>query len=120
MDDRPEARALLANIKAKIQHLEELLERTGRHTLEDAVYRFYHPNRPLNETFTSIVAQGTGKKWAPEHNKRCSTETRPILEAFFHSLYFLKMVVRYGKELKQPPALLPSGWAAVLHLYGLR
>jgi hypothetical protein len=30
------------------------------------------------------------------------------------------MVTKYGKELKEPPQLMPSGWAAVLELYGLR
>jgi hypothetical protein len=30
------------------------------------------------------------------------------------------MLVKYGLELEAPPCLLPSGWAAVLSLYGLR
>ena len=46
--------------------------------------------------------------------------TRPILEAFFHALYFLEMAVKYGKELKYPPNRLPSGWASLLYLYNLR
>jgi hypothetical protein len=46
--------------------------------------------------------------------------TRPIVEAFFHARYFLEMAVRYGKKLKMPPAMLPSGWAAFLYLYNLR
>ena len=46
--------------------------------------------------------------------------TRPILEAFFHARYFLEMVCKYGRKLKAPPQVLPSGWAAVLYLYQLR
>jgi hypothetical protein len=34
--------------------------------------------------------------------------------------YFLEMVVRYGRELSQPPLSLPSGWASVLYLYNRR
>ena len=30
------------------------------------------------------------------------------------------MVCKYGKELDEPPDSSPSGWAAVLYLYGLR
>jgi hypothetical protein len=30
------------------------------------------------------------------------------------------MVCKYGKELDEPTDSLPSGWAAVLYLYGLR
>ena len=53
-------------------------------------------------------------------NDRWLAATRPIVEAFFHARYFLEMVVKYGKELKSPPAVLPSGWAAVLCLFNMR
>ncbi len=144
VDDRPEERALLASIKAALPALKKLLaECNGHWCYEDGVYRFYHgsfkvyhlqqsteeivaalralaPERPLNETFLQIVADGTGKIWEQSHNQQWEEITRPILEAFFHARYFLEMVVRYGKELKAPPAMMPSGWAAVLYLYGLR
>jgi hypothetical protein len=42
-----------------------------------------------------------------------------MIEAFFHALYFLEMMVKYGRILASPPRVLPSGWAAVLTLYGL-
>ena len=45
--------------------------------------------------------------------------TRPIVEAFFHARYFVEMAVRYAR-LDEPPSLLPSGYAALLCLYGLR
>jgi hypothetical protein len=55
-----------------------------------------------------------------EVNQRWTEATRPILEAFFHARYFLEMVCKYGKELEEPAESLPSGWAAVFELYGLR
>jgi hypothetical protein len=43
-----------------------------------------------------------------------------MLEAFGHARYFLKMACKYGNELASPPNMMPSGWAALLYLYGLR
>ncbi len=54
------------------------------------------------------------------HNARWLEVTRPMLEAFFHAKYFLAMACRYGRELDEPPQVLPSGWASLLYLYGLR
>jgi hypothetical protein len=143
-DDRPEVQALLANLKAALPTLEALLEECQSHWgYEDPIYRFYHqsfkayrlqdttrqivaslesllPARPLNRWFASIVSEGTGKVFDPEHNQRWLEVTRPILEAFFHARYFLEMAVRYGRQLDAPPRLLPSGWAAFLYLYDLR
>jgi len=42
-----------------------------------------------------------------------------LLEAFFHARYFLEMAIRYA-DLSDPPRPLPSGYAALLYLYGLR
>ena len=75
---------------------------------------------PLNTWFVAIVDEGTGREFALEHNRDWLRNTRPIVEAFLHAKYFLEMVVQYGRELEEPPALLPSGWASVLYLYGLR
>ena len=143
-DDRPGAVALLAAIRAALPGLKELLERCSSHWgYEDPVYRFYHqsfkvyrlqettteivatlhglaPERPLNEWFMTIVREGTGKEFTREANGAWLSETRGILEAFFHARYFLEMAVRYGKKLKRTPTLLPSGWAAVLYLFELR
>jgi hypothetical protein len=143
-DDRAEAKALLASLHSSLPGLRKLLEECNGHwNYEDGVYRFYHqsfkvyglqrwtleivkalqalaPDRGLNDWFLQIVKDGTGKKFASEHNRRWLAETRPILEAFFHARYFLEMAMRYGEELKTPPATLPSGWAAFLCLYGLR
>jgi hypothetical protein len=135
---------LLREIKQHLPELEKLLAEVEDHWgLEDGVYRFYHgsfkvygvqgiteairdalqallPDRPLNEWFRQIVEQGTGKKFEDSSNENWFQETRAILEAAFHAHYFLKMVCRYGRELDTPPQALPSGWAAVLYLYGLR
>jgi hypothetical protein len=78
------------------------------------------PDRPLCEAFRSVVAAGTGKTFSPDENRRWTESTRPMLEAFFHALYFLEMMAKYGSILASPPRVLPSGWAAVLTLYGLR
>jgi hypothetical protein len=137
-------RKLLAAIKNDLPELEKLLgEASGHWGGEDLVYRFYHqswkvygaqdlttrivealrallPDVPLNQWFAAIVREGTGRKFERADNKRWLDATRPILEAFFHARWFLEMVVRYGRELEEPPSVLPSGWAGVLYLYGLR
>ena len=143
-DDRPEVQAIFANLKASLPQLRALLEECSGHWgYEDPVYRFYHqsfkvyylqdqtlrivaalrglaPERNLNEWFVQIVAAGTGKSFTPEQNQRWLEVTRPILEAFFHARYFLEMGVRNAADLDVPPRVLPSGWAALLYLYGLR
>jgi hypothetical protein len=135
---------LLTRIKERLPELQKLLEESkGRWYWEDPVYRFYHqshkvywiqertkriveklrefqPEHELHSFFTEIVQQGTGITFDEQHNRRWTKVTRPILEAYFHALYFLEMVVKYGKELECPPQVLPSGWAAVLELYRLR
>jgi len=144
VDDRPESLSLLANLKASLPTLQELLDNCSSHWgYEDPIYRLYHqswkvyglqqttvaivaalqalaPERPLNDWFAEIVQDGTGKTFDREHNDRWLEVTRPIVEAFFHARYFLEMAVRYGKELQNPPRSLPSGWAAFLYLYELR
>jgi hypothetical protein len=133
---------LLRRIKDARPHLKAMLERAAGPEPEDRIYRFYHhsfkafdlqgqtveivtalrdlmPDRPLNEFFLEIVAAGTGKQFSVEQNPEWTRHTRPILEAFFHARYFLEMAVRYA-SLRRPPSTLPSGWAALLTLYGLR
>ena len=123
--------------------LETLLAASSNHWgYEDPIYRFYHqsfkvfalqsqtgkivqqlsglvPARPLNAQFMAIVADGTGKTFTLEDNARWLEVTRPILEAFFHARFFLEMAVRYT-HLDAPPRPLPSGYAALLYLFGLR
>jgi hypothetical protein len=78
------------------------------------------PDRGLNRWFSEIVAQGIGQEFEISHNQDWLRYTRPIVEAFFHAHYFLKMAVKSGKELESAPDCMPSGWAAVLYLYNLR
>jgi hypothetical protein len=42
-----------------------------------------------------------------------------MLEAFFHARFFLEMAVRYA-NLPEPLSPLPSGYAALPYLHGLR
>jgi hypothetical protein len=135
---------LLRNIKQHLPKLEEMLANVENHwVMEDGIYRFYHhsfkvyhlqnataeirqalqelfPDRALNRWFSEIVAQGIGQEFEISHNQDWLRYTRPIVEAFFHAHYFLKMAVKSGKELESAPDCMPSGWAAVLYLYNLR
>ena len=112
--------------------------------MEDGVCRFYHrsykvysglqpltlqiteslkkpmPGRTLSEWYAQIVEEGTHEQFERKHNQNWLKHTRPIVEAFFHASFMLKMVCKYGQELDAPPSPLPSGWAAVLYLYDLR
>lgn len=135
--------ALLAKVRERKAALSDLLAKSSDHWgYEDPVYRFYHqsfkvyylqeqtksivaalvellPERSLNAWFLEIVKLGTGHEFVAEHNRRWMEVTRPIIEAFFHARYFLEMAVRYA-DLEAPPQPMPSGYAALLYLYGLR
>lgn len=140
-----EGHKLLERIKAALPDLEALLTSTqGEWGIEDKFYRFYHHSfkvfnlkgktadivtaldalKPeggvLNSMFLRIIEEGRQQRFQETTNANWMAETRPVLEAFFHARHFLEMVVKYGKELDEPPAMLPTGWAAVLTLYGLR
>ena len=134
---------LLRRIKADLPALRDLLARSSdRHGYDDPVYRFYHhsfkvfnlqtrteeivaalrsllPQRELNPLFLEIVASGTGKTFSLDQNADWPRHTRPILEAYFHARFFLEMADRFH-SLPKAPTTLPSGWAALLCLYGLR
>jgi hypothetical protein len=140
-EQQTEAAKLLANIAGQLPRLEEAWQKYNSHWgYEDAIYRFYHqsfkvcrlqqstkeivgvlqglaPHLPLNAWFMEIVNEGARCEFV---NERWTETTRPIVEAFFHARYFLEMVGKYGKELTEPPQIMPSGWAAVLYLYNLR
>ncbi len=134
---------LLENLRSRRAELTALLGECSSHWgFEDPVYRFYHqsfkvyflqeqttrivglleslaPDRSLNGWFREIVEQGTGRVFKLDDNAQWTRLTRPILEAFFHARFFLEMAVRYS-TLVEPPLPLPSGYAALLYLYGLR
>ena len=142
--DRSAEESLPANIRQHLPELEALLERARSHwEYEDYVYRFYHqsfkvfgvqsltleivaalrallPEATMNRSFLAIIDEGTGRTFTTEMNAKWDATTRPLLEAFFHARFMLEMAFKYGRELSAPPESLPSGWAAVLYLYGLR
>jgi hypothetical protein len=141
-DPRPESQELLRRIKVALPQLEALYDDLD-HQYEDRVYRYYHgsdkvyvlqagtqrivqalqglyPGRPLNEAFSRILKEGTGRSSEGITGTERTAQERRILEAFFHARYFLEMTIRYGKSLDIAPAWLPSGWASVLYLYDLR
>lgn len=135
---------LLKNIKSELPNLEKILERANDHWgEEDLVYRFYHESNKVERTqgtvkgiyemlekispnqdkkisdryYNQIIKEGLGAKW---DNKNWAKSCRPMIEAFFHSKYFLRMAIKYGKQYEEPPLMLHSGWAALLELYGIR
>lgn len=144
IDDRPEAVALLRAVKRDHDVLTALLARHSSEAgYDDPIYRLYHqswkvlflqdstlaivdalralaPDRPLNPWFAQIIEDGTTTHEVPSTQDEWLSATRPVAEAFFHARYFLEMAVRCGRELDAPPQLLPSSWAALLTLFGLR
>jgi hypothetical protein len=46
--------------------------------------------------------------------------THPILEAFWHTKYFVRMMIKCATSLETVESPVPSGWAAVLCLFELR
>ncbi len=142
--DRAAEQLLLTNIKTRVVELEALMERARSDwSYDDFVYRFYHhsfkvfgvqtmttaivaalrdllPDATLNDDFLAIIDAGTGLTFTDDTNASWTATTRPLLEAFFHARFMLEMVLKFGRTLDTPPDTLPSGWAAVLYLYGLR
>jgi hypothetical protein len=146
MDALKKDNELLANIKSRLPELAALLqEMNSPWFYEDLIYRFYHQSFKVyalqNETkkiadvlkslapngatfckeFEEIYSAGaSGKQFEMAHNQNWTAHTRVFAEAFFHAKFFLEMAVKYGSELDTAPALLPSGWAALLCLYKMR
>lgn len=110
---------------------------------EDLVYRFYYqsfkvywlqhstekirtalqgicPDVEMDEWFLQIIDEGTGITFKPEHNEDWLRHTRPIVEAYWHAYYMLRMAVKYGHFYSSPPRILESGFAALLCLYRWR
>ena len=88
------------------------------------------PEQKLTAYFMTIIHDGTGNTFNSKSNQHWMQETRPIVEAFLHAEYFLKMAVKYGKGLdlvvntnpetveeRLRAGLIPSGFAALLSLY---
>ena len=135
-------KALLTEITTHLPQLKAVLDTVSKEWVyEDYLYRFYHHSfkvfylqdhtntivmalrtlspEPLDPKFEAIVADGTGHQFSLDVNRRWLEATRPIVEAFLHAKYFLEMVVKYAPS-EDHHSFLPSGFAAVLTLYGLR
>ncbi len=93
-------------MKAALPSLAELLARVDDHWgAEDGIYRYYHHSYKvfrLQDLTTEIVealqAIAPGRSLNPK---------------------FVE-IVRHGHDLGYAPRSMPSGWALLLHLYGLR
>jgi hypothetical protein len=136
-------KAFLVKIRENLPVLRKLLDKVNN-TYEDSIYRFYHqsfkvyslqkliqeieaafdnlkpdPKLQLNAYLAEIFknARDIGA-WEVNHNADWLAHTMPILDAFFHTKYFLEMLIKYSAI--EPTDLLPSGWAAVLCLFYLR
>ena len=134
---------LLRRIKAELPALKEWLL-VARAVEENGFYRFYHQSykvfeilQPVtgkghdliirigagidmpNEWYQQIYQEGMKHEFDMSVNEHWLETTRPVLEAFWHTRYFIQMMVRYGKKLKSAPECTPSGWAAVLYLFEL-
>jgi hypothetical protein len=137
---------LLTSIKAAQTELEALFK-AMQHDYEDGVYRFYHHSfkvyrlqqntrravalfrkigdplgnwNSLSDLFEGIARDGTERRFRMHHNRDWPHHTRPIVEAFLHTRYFLDMMLQSARELETAPQILPSGWASVLYLYEMR
>ena len=125
IDEREEVQLLFNNLKKDLPNLTKLFDKYCDLWYEDSVYRFYHqsykvyniqtatreivaalenllPGYKLNEYFLLIINDGTDKEFQHEDNLKWLEVTRPVLEAFFHTRYFLEMAIKYGNELDYP------------------
>jgi hypothetical protein len=138
------ARELLTRVRRRLPDIDTLLAAFVA-AEDEGVYRYYHQSfkvyslqgavKSARRLFDELAPRGTHlNAWfraicddACEHkfdlassNTSWRAETRPILEGFWHCFFFVRQLARYGRELDEPPQSLPSGWAAVLYLYGIR
>jgi hypothetical protein len=78
--------------------------------------------QPFSKYFVEVLNDGIKDyKSIPEDNENFASHTRPLVEAFLHSFFFLQMAVKYGRAFDAPPIHgLPEGWAALLELFRIR
>lgn len=112
---------------------------------EDLVYRFYHKSKKVfqaqgkildgynllrkldpkkekkfDDYYEQIVREAISKEFSSETNIEWTKETRPLIESFLHTRYFLEQALNYGLEFEKGkiPMEMPYGWAALRTLYG--
>lgn len=134
---------LLTNIKSNVEILSPIAASFAKSEPE-FIYRFYHQSmkvfgygelirysveffqsvspqsRPLNGWFSTIASAGLSKEFRDSTNENWLEETRPLLEAFWHTKYFVNQMSSVADSLQDAPEILPYDWAAVLYLYDLR
>jgi hypothetical protein len=134
---------LFLRIKARLQELEDVAA-TLEEAEEDGVYRLYHGSYkvfnlqdPVETAFelikeiggesdppyfeyVQIVEAGTTNKFSATTNENWEAETKPILEAFWHTKYFINMMVKYAEDFEKVEMPTRPGMAEVLYLFELR
>jgi hypothetical protein len=74
----------------------------------------------LNEWYRNIVELGLAKDFTDSTNTNWLEETRPLLEAFWHTKFFVTQMRSSAADLEIVPEILPYYWASGLYLYDLR
>lgn len=134
---------LLANIKSEKDTIDKLVSSFEKSEPE-FIYRFYHQSfkvfgykeiirytvqffeelaaesSSLNAWYRGIVDLGLDKDFSDSTNDNWLIETQPLLEAFWHTKFFVTQMKSSAASLETAPEILPYDWAAVLYLYGLR
>jgi hypothetical protein len=143
VSSRPEVRELLDSIARRQAEIERLaahlaeLEEVGvsrYYRQSPRVFQLRHAVRACRSLLASLAPDGAQlNPWfvaiCREACGRCfrarfvvedwQSETRPVLEAFWHGAYFVRMLAGVERERGEPSTRL-AGRAAVLELYGLR
>jgi hypothetical protein len=75
---------------------------------------------PPYSEYVQIVEAGTTNKFSATTNENWEAETKPILEAFWHTKYFINMMVKYAEDFEKVEMPTRPGMAEVLYLFELR
>ena len=142
LDTTPQLLELFSNIKAALPELEILLaECKSEYT--NCFYRFYHqsykvyyaqhlthsmvcalaalmPKYEMNKDFLHIVKEGTGREFERSVNKDWINQTKPMLDACHHAMFFLEAAITCAREMDAPRCTISHEWGLVLHLFNLR
>lgn len=134
---------LLVNIKSEKDPLDKFVSSFEKSEPE-FIYRFYHQSFKvfgykeliqytvqfleklapeflhLNEWYQGIIDLGLAKDFTDSTNDNWLSETQPLLEAFWHTKFFVTQMKSSAASLETAPKIMPYDWAAVLYLYDLR
>ena len=106
----------------KIFHLQKLIKAGWK--IIDKIGMSGQPPDYLHEWYIEIYLEGAILDFKEWMNSEWLKHTRPILEAFWHTKYFIQMMFKYGQLLEPNSEELLQGmapdWAAVLYLFELR